>query len=324
MPRGAPKLDDETFIRLITELGPAKMAQKLGVPVRGLYYRRASLEDRYKQQITVPEHYKSTRHNIAHPHRAVFDIKDGVILVGSDCHYWPGDPSVAHRAFVKFCKDMKPKCVILNGDVIDACRISRHPPIGWENLPSVQEEIEVAQDRLHEIEMAAGRGVEKIWTLGNHDSRFETRLATVAPEFALLHGFHLKDHFPHWKACWSVFINDAAQQGGMVVKHRFKSGIHAPHNNTIWAGRSIVTGHLHSAKVYPISNYNTGIQYGVDTGCIADTMHKAFIDYTEDNPRSWRSGFGVFTFVGGQLLQPELVLVWDDKRVQFRGELIKV
>ena len=110
---------------------------------------------------------------------------------------------------------------------------------------------------------------------------------------------------------------------GAVIKHRFKGGIHAPHNNTLWAGRTIVTGHLHSAKVMPISDYN-GTRWGVDGGCLADTGAKAFLDYTEDSPKNWRSGFVVLTFVDSQLLQPELVLSWDENHVQWRGQIIKV
>lgn len=165
--------------------------------------------------------------------------------------------------------------------------------------------------------MRAGRA-HKIWTLGNHDGRFETRLAQVAPEFAKVSGIHLRDHFPAWKPCWSVWINNIA-----VVKHRYSGGIHATHNNTLKAGKTMVTGHLHSQKVTPFTDYN-GTRYGVDTGCIADPDHKAFTDYTEDNPKNWRSGFAILTFLNKQLMHPELVSVWDDNHVQFRGELHKV
>ncbi len=121
-----------------------------------------------------------------------------------------------------------------------------------------------------------------------------------------------------WEPCWSVFINES-----VVVKHRFKGGMHAPHNNTLWAGRTVITGHLHSAKVHPITDYN-GTRWGVDTGCLAAADAKAFLDYTEDNPKNWISSFCVLTFRDGRLLPPELVTVWDEKQVTFRGELIKV
>jgi hypothetical protein len=216
---------------------------------------------------------------------------------------------------VKFCKDLKPVAVIFNGDVIDAPSVSKHTVIGWETRPKLADEIEAAKDRLHEISLAAYKA-EKIWNLGNHDLRFETRIASVAPEYAKIHGVHLKDHFPLWRPAWSTFIND-----NVVIKHRFKGGIHATHNNTLWAGKTIVTGHLHSAKVTPFTDWN-GTRYGVDSGCIADTNEKSFVDYTEDNPKNWRSAFCVLTFRNGLLLQPELVLSWDDECVQFRGEII--
>ena len=156
------------------------------------------------------------------------------------------------------------------------------------------------------------------WTLGNHDARFETRLATVAPEYAKIHGVHLKDHFPEWWPCWAAWIND-----DLIVKHRFKSGIHAPHNNTMWAGRSMVTGHLHSLKVYPLSDYN-GTRWGVDGGCLAGEYGPQFVDYTEDGPRNWRSGFVVLTYRNGRLMWPEVVHAFDEGKVDFRGEVIEL
>jgi hypothetical protein len=108
-----------------------------------------------------------------------------------------------------------------------------------------------------------------------------------------------------------------------VIKHRYKGGAHAPFNNTITAGVSIITGHLHSQKVSPFSDYN-GTRYGVDTGCLADPYHDAFQDYTEDNPKDWRSGFCVLTFHDGCLLPPELVTKWDEHHVYFRGSLHEV
>ena len=223
-----------------------------------------------------------------------------------------------HRALVKLCKELEPKLFIANGDVVDMAAVSRHPPIGWEKQPTVKDEIETAQDRLDELKRALPAHTPTVWTLGNHDGRFETRLATVAPEYAKLHGVHLRDHFPLWEPAWSCWINE-----NVVVKHRFKNGIHAPWNNVVNAGLSIVTGHLHSAKVIPFTDY-TGTRYGVDAGCIADPDHRAFLDYTEDNARNWRSAFWILTFKDSKLLMPELALKWDEDHFQWRGEIIKV
>jgi len=87
----------------------------------------------------------------------------------------------------------------------------------------------------------------------------------------------------------------------------------------------MVTGHLHSAKVYPLTDYD-GTRYGVDSGTLAVATGPQFVDYLEDNPANWRAAFVVLTYWKGLLLQPELVLVLDEAKslVQFRGEVVRV
>lgn len=323
MPRGGAnkKLSESDFIELFQTIGPTRLAERFGMSQTNVQHRRRDIERRIGRQILGPN-YAQNRHmqrvpvtsdNAARIH---LDIPDGVVLVGSDAHYWPGIVTTAHRAFVRFCKELQPAAVILNGDVLDGASISRHAPINWEERPSLIQELETCQERTHEIVMAAGKA-RRLWTLGNHDGRFETRLASVAPEFARVHGVHLKDHFPEWEPCWAAWVN-----GDCVIKHRYKGGIHAAHNNTVQSGKSIVTGHLHSLKVTPFSDYG-GTRYGVDTGTLADVGGPQF-EYMEDNPRSWRSGFAVLTFNKGRLLWPELAHVCAPGQVEFRGKVIEV
>jgi hypothetical protein len=106
------------------------------------------------------------------------------------------------------------------------------------------------------------------------------------------------------------------------VKHRYKGGVHATHNNTASSGKSIVTGHLHSLKVTPYADYN-GNRFGVDTGTLAEPNGPQF-EYGEENPQNHRSGFAILTLENGKLLWPELVHKWDHGRVEFRGEIIDV
>ena len=302
----------EEFRKLFKELGATQLAKHLGCTERSVYKRRRILERR--EPIFPPE----KKHlNKSYPHRATLSIENGFVIIGSDFHIWPGQASVALRAFKKFCKDLKPKAVILNGDVLDFPKISRHAAIGWEQAPLPAEEIEAAQDHLNDIEQACGKA-EKFWTLGNHDARFESFIALHAPQLQGLKGISLMDHFALWQWTWSVWINDE-----IVVKHRYKGGIHAPYNNTVYSGKTIVTGHLHSQKITPFTDYS-GTRYGVDTGCCADTDHTAFVNYTEDNPKNWISGFVVLKFVNGQLLYPQLVTVWGDNHVQYLGEIFEV
>jgi hypothetical protein len=93
-------------------------------------------------------------------------------------------------------------------------------------------------------------------------------------------------------------------------------------NNTVNAGVSVVTGHLHSLKVTPFADYN-GNRFGVDTGTLAETDGPQFT-YAEINPSNHRSGFAVLNFFNGRLLWPELVHKFDEDMVEFRGEVIDV
>lgn len=313
----ATKCSDEEFIALWQSSGTIRaMARKLCTGERKILERRRSIERRLNiELVSATKEANRVVRSTPFPHRIPLSVPDGIVLVAGDAHYWPGNPSLMHRALVSFIKELKPKAVIMNGDVTDLASISRWPVVNWEKQPTVQEEIEVCQDRLHEIAQAAGRA-RKLWPLGNHDARYSIFLAQHAPEFAKVHGLHLKDHFPLWEPCWSALIND-----NTIVKHSFKGGIHAAHNNAVQGGVHVITNHLHSAKVTPWTDY-TGTRYGVDTGCIADTHAAAFL-YLQDNPRNWREAFAVLTYKNGELLYPELVMKWDDERVQFRGEIIK-
>ncbi len=251
-----------------------------------------------------------------YPERIDLKIRDGIVIVAGDAHYLPGYPPVMHRALLYFIKKEKPRAFVFNGDVIDAPTISKHPRRGWETRPLLNEEIENAKVRMGELEERLN-GAYRTWNRGNHDDRFESFLSKNAPEFGRLHGFHLDDHFPNWRITTTTWINDS-----VVIKHRYKGGRNAPLTNTMQAGKTIITGHLHSSAVAPYSDYS-GTRYGVDHGCIADTDSPLF-NYCEGNPLNWRSAFCILTFVDGMLLLPELVLKVDTKTVQYRGKLISV
>ena len=266
----------------------------------------------YVQQ-RVKERLEATRHSA----RRGIALEKGRAVVFSDAHFYPGDHSTAYRALVEFIKEYKPEVVIANGDLFDGTSISRHSKIMYENHPSVMDELEAVKEHLNGIENASRFKSNLIWTFGNHDARFETYLAANAPQFEGVKGFGLKDHFPLWQPCWSYWINDDT-----VVKHRWKGGFNAGRANTLNAGTNIITGHTHVLAVQPVTDYN-GTRYGVQTGCLANPLADQFMNYTEDNPKDWRSGFAVLTFERGQLLMPELVQVWDEEKgeVQWRGKI---
>lgn len=315
------KHTDAEFIELWKKYRSAtKMAPVMGITQRNVLARRRLIEQRHGICLdaadTRARHYKHMALGDYSARRHA-ELKDGVMLVFSDAHFWPNVRTTAYRALLRFIDELKPKIIVCNGDAFDGASISRFPRIGWDSKPSVIEELKACKEHLAEIENAAN-GAKLFWPLGNHDSRFENRLAQNAPEFQGVEGFHLKDHFPTWTPCWSVWVNQ-----DVVIKHRLKGGIHATRNNTLNAGKTIFTGHLHQLKVTPLDDYN-GTRWGVDTGTLADPRGPQFVDYTEDAPLDWRSGFVVATFHGSELLAPEMVRVMSEGFVDFRGHVIGV
>lgn len=312
----AKKVSDDEFMRLWLDLqSPQKVADALEMNVRAAYRRRKVIEIAYNTILPVNDARSPTFTIRDHLSRANATLQDGVIMVASDCHYWNIEPSTAHKAFVKLCKKLSPSIVVMNGDVFDGATNSRHPKAHWETVkpPTVKQEIEVVADRLDEIRKASS-AARHVWTLGNHDMRYEARLANTVPEYEGVSGFSLKDHFPSWHHAMSLMVND-----NLMIKHRTsKGGVHATWNNVLHSGSiHIVTGHLHRLQATIFSNYR-GSFFGVDTGTLAD-IDGDHMGYGEDNPKNHASGFSVLTLDGGDLLYPEFCYVRDDV-AYFRGK----
>lgn len=259
--------------------------------------------------------------------RAVLPIKDGCALVISDQHYYPGDPaSPAHKGALKLAKILKPYAIINNGDSIDGASISRWPVSSFVELgerPSVAAEIGEAGKRLKEFEDFSFVDF-LVWNMGNHDARFETRLAEKVPEYAGINGFKLKEHFPFWLPAWRTDFQaqeDSAPE--VIIKHMYKGGMYASHNNALWAGVSCVTGHDHMLWCKAITDVR-GTRWGMDAGTLAPVYSKHFTNYTQDNPVNWQSGFLLLHFEGGKFVGPEPVHALPDGRVIFRGKDLKV
>jgi hypothetical protein len=282
-----------------------------------VYRRRDNLAKKYNLDLSSHKEIKTWAPPAP---KSELGIENGTVIVFSDAHFWPGIRTTAFQGLLWAIERFQPKAVICNGDAFDGASISRHPPLGWTRTPSVIDELNACKEMLGEVSEAAKKArhnTKLIYTMGNHDARFEMRLAANAPQYVQTPGFKLSDHFTDWSFCMLTWVTN-----DLIVKHRYKGGIHAAHNNTVGAGKSIVTGHLHSLKVTPYADYN-GNRFGVDTGTLAEPYGPQF-EYGEGNPLNHRSGFAVLTIKDGKLLWPELVHKWADGQIEFRGEVIDV
>ena len=231
-------------------------------------------------------------------------------VIGSDLHIWDGDPPLIYKAFVKVCKSLKPDGIILNGDVIDGARVSRHPSVRGSKAPKIEKEIETAKKWLKMLPKTKHR----LWTMGNHDTRIDNYIAANANE---LDGYilSLQEHFTDWEIAWAFELN-----GTVEVRHRFRGGIHAGWNNALHGGISMITGHTHQLQMTAMRDRN-GSRWGIETGTLADPFGPQF-QYAEGSPSRSQMGFAVISFdEDGNLMPPELCEMIRGRPV-FRGEYI--
>lgn len=318
---GAYHLNDEDFIKEWHKIGsPLTFAKIHRMSERAVYNRRRSIEQRLSIELPTfndrrINDYKKTEQTVGNTRRGM-DIEKGRVIVFSDAHFWPDQTTTAFKALLEMIKEFRPTAIVCNGDALDGASISRHPRQDWSKLPTVQEELEAVQYYLGEIE-AVAKGAKMFWPLGNHDARWEMRIIENLPAFEGVVGTTLKEHFPAWLPCWSFWVNEDT-----CIKHRWKGGFSAGRANALNAGVNMITGHTHHLSVMPVGDFN-GTRWGVQTGTLAD-LHGQQFAYTEDTPKDWNSGFVMLSFERSRLLQPEMVRVWGEDEVEFRGKIHQV
>lgn len=309
-------LSDQEFITLWGRLGgAAAMSRETGISHRQILARRRRIEANHNIVLTASQQVEMKEQVFL-----TAEVTDGVIPVASDIHCWHNVNTAGQRAFIKFCKDLNPSIVVLNGDVFDGAKLSRFPQVEFTKLPSVIEELKACKEYLTKIQQAAPNA-RLIWVMGNHDQRFIKSLIAAAAEFEGVSGFDIRDHFPLWEFCYRFTIND--RQDGMTdFVHNWSGGVNAALANTMKAGCNYITGHTHRLLDRPW-NDRTGRRYGIETGTLIEIDGKQSF-YVAGRPVDWGQGFPVLTFRNGLLMRPEYVDVLNKTDCCFRGEIFKV
>lgn len=317
-------LTEAEFIQALNAVGGSRteLSRVTGINIRNVQRRCARLEER-GAPIIQSVNPASPAPTWAYPRIQRMEFENGVVIVYSDAHYWPGtEPTLAFRALLHLCSALNPAAIVANGDLIDGAKISRFPSSGWAKLPGMKAELEETQTRQAEIKKAVGPRTKRFRTVGNHDLRLDRFFVTNAEQFAGVPGTRLADFLPDWPESWSVKINDT------FIKHRFRGGDRAAYNNAIRAGTNIVTGHLHKLQAEPTRGYRDATIWGIETGTLANSPAdlcdegEGPFEYLEDNPTNWASGFAVLTYYRGRLLPPEFCRV-EFGKAWFRGQEVK-
>ena len=245
-----------------------------------------------------------------------------VLPTCSDVHAWPTKYTPitdAFRVYLNVLEELakdheKELVVVVNGDMFDGASISRHPSIRWEYKPSVKEELDACKEYAEAIERAVEGhpNVRLVWVWGNHDERFDSKLANMVGEFKDIEGFSLVDHFPRWEFTQALLVNHCA-----YFVHDVHAGKHAAYNNVQDFGPNVhvFTGHTHRLTTRT-KTFFTGRGKATETGTLCDIGYPQF-QYVRGNPVDWQPGFVVVN-IHGQHCHEELVEV--DTHAMWRGE----
>lgn len=119
------------------------------------------------------------------------------VLFIPDCHV-PYEDKRAFELMLNIGRAIRPDIIVCLGDLADFFQISDHDK-GARDAHSLRAELHAVNHRLDQIDALGA--AEKIYTLGNHEYRWNRHLAKNAPEFAdlcdLKEFLHLKDR--GWK-----------------------------------------------------------------------------------------------------------------------------
>ena len=236
---------------------------------------------------------------------------EGSAVVFSDAHFWPKTTSPAYFGLLEVLHQVKPQIVLDNGDSFDGATISRHAPISFDHLPSLADEYKCCLEHMDGIIDASGKQASFYRNVGNHDLRFEGKMASKVPEMIGMPATTIGELFPKWKHNYSIVFNDE-----LIAMHKWHCGIHAAWNNVLKAGKSIMTSHTHRLKVLPHTDYG-GRKYSIETGCLADPEGPQF-SYCLDTAKDWQPGFVVIEFDENGI-HPEVAELIGG-RVRFRGK----
>ena len=111
-------------------------------------------------------------------HYDPYEIKQTKTLILSDLHF-PYQDNEAIRAAIKYGKEKKVTCILINGDLIDFATISRHER-DWRHR-TVAQEFEAVRTFLRSLRKHFPKA-KIVFKEGNHDERWEKYLFLKAPE----------------------------------------------------------------------------------------------------------------------------------------------
>jgi predicted phosphodiesterase len=223
--------------------------------------------ERYKNPYGLPKSYQTHRKTYVLPKECT------EILLLSDIHI-PYHCTKSLTIALDYGRDKENKinCILLNGDVIDFHRISRHET-DMRKRSTVQE-FEAADLFLYKLRLAFP-DIHIYWLKGNHDMRWEKYLQQYATQIWDDNYFSLESRLKLKEKNISIIPDNVLVMAGKLLithgHHLIKGGMHPAKRALAKAGQSVIMSHLHRRDYYKKRNATkTEEEEGYVTGCLCE------------------------------------------------------
>lgn len=220
------------------------------------------------------------------------------IMVMPDLHA-PYHSKAAWRLFLKCVDTVKPDFFVNIGDFVDTHVMTRHvKDPERENL--LRKELAKPRAMLRDLEYHlhnANPRVAKIWTLGNHDTWLDKRIAEKMPELSgllsipsLLDVTKKGEGRQNWEL---VPYGQHIRIGKLYISHEFgHAGKNCGRDTLLAVGDNVCFGHSHRASVTYGGTALGQTHVSLNVGWLGDPKAATYAHQAQ-KARDWQHGFGL-------------------------------
>ena len=266
-------------------------------------------------QFYKPEHRPENPYELPKSDETIYEpyiIKGRRILVLSDIHI-PYHSIPALTAAFDWARDKDVDTVLLNGDTIDAHRLSKY--VTDPKKRDFAGELETFREFFTVLVQAFPKA-QIIFKIGNHEERYDAFLAQKAGELSGVSEFSL-ENIIRSRAQGIEFVTDKrimkAGDLNIIHGHEFTGGTFSPVNIArglfLKAKVSAIQGHNHQTSEHTETDMNGRITTTWSVGCLSE-LHPMYMPLNK-----WNHGFA---FVE---VQPDGDFQVQNKRIH-KGEVL--
>lgn len=206
-------------------------------------------------------------------------------------------------SWLDWCRDEKPREVIIGGDFLDLESCSEHGGVARPAL--LTEEFDAGREALAEIRRANPRA-RLTWLEGNHETRLRRKVVNRLPDLdgaiTIPRALELKKLGVSWHK-----YGDVVNRGKLGFTHGWWCNEHHAAKHLRKARQSIVYGHTHRPQIYVDGGADGSVAGAFGMPC----MRKLSADWLDGQPTGWVGGFGVFYVAPSGRFTPYMVMAFE-------------